>query len=45
MGKDKWAKVIDYLNTLDVNDESVLNLIKQTFGAKGKPKTDHFNLV
>ena len=45
MGKDKWAKVTDYLNTTSAKPESVLNLIKQSFGAKGKPKTDHFNLV
>ena len=42
---DKWAKVINYLNTTDAKAESVLNLIKNTWKPKGKKivKTDDFN--
>ena len=45
MGKDKWAKLIKYLDTTNAKPESVLNLVKQSFGAKVKKitKTDDFN--
>ena len=47
MGKDKWDNkdsLIKYLNTTNAEPESVLNLVKQSFGSKGKSKTDDFNL-
>ena len=47
-GKDKdnkWDSLIKYLNTTNAKPESVLNLVKQSFGSKGKSKTDDFNLL
>ena len=47
-GKDKdnkWNSLIKYLNTTNAKPESVLNLVKQSFGSKGKSKTDDFNLL
>ena len=41
-GKDKdskWNSLIKYLNTTNAKPESVLNLVKQSFGSKGKSKT------
>ena len=32
MGKDKWAKVIEFLNTTTANPEKVLNSLKAVYG-------------
>ena len=47
MGKDKWAGLINYLNSTDAKPESVLNLVKNTWKPRGKSKvkTDDFNIV
>tara|TARA_R100001440_G_scaffold69068_1_gene90774 strand:+ start:48 stop:662 length:615 start_codon:yes stop_codon:yes gene_type:complete len=41
----KWLPLIDYLNSIKAKPENVFNLVKQSFGAKNKPKTDDYNLV
>ena len=38
MGKDKWAGLINYLNSTDAKPESVLNLVKNTWKPRGKSK-------
>ena len=43
MGKEKWATLIKYLDSTNAKPESVLNLVKQSFGVKNKPKTDDYN--
>ena len=39
----KWLPLIDYLNSIKAKPDNVFNLVKQSFGAKNKPKTDDFN--
>ena len=34
MGKDKWAKVIEYLNKVNAKPEKVLNSLKTLYGKK-----------
>jgi hypothetical protein len=39
----KWLPLIDYLNSIKAKPDKVFNLVKQSFGAKNKPKDDDYN--